>query len=465
MIRCTDTKYGKVRGIPADDPRVTVFRGIPFAAPPTGENRWRAPEPPECWSGVRQCIEFGPASMQDIPGVNDDLYSREFHVDSNIPISEDSLYLNIWTGARDVSERLPVLVWIYGGAFQWGYTSEMEFNGERLARHGIVVVTVAYRLGVFGFLAHPELSSDDPQHPANFGLLDQQAALRWVYENIASFGGDPENITLGGQSAGGASVTYALANPDNASMIKKISVFSGFIRNPFYTDTVIMPGSLEKAEENGTEFIKYLGCSSVEEARMIDSCTIRDAYFEYVSDHPRFVPCIDGKYATDDPLEVLIKGNDPDVPILAGYTKDEFMEKLPSRADKVKEVMLADTVEKKNIKYVNLVQNTVRIVAKAYAASRRKSPMFVYGFGPDIPGWDDPGAFHSCDLWFFFENIQKCWRPYTGSHYELSRRMCDYWTNFIRTGDVNGMGYDGNPLPKWDSIEGDAYIESEMFFR
>ena len=465
MIRIADTKFGKVRGIAADDPRVTVFRGIPFAAPPVGKNRWRKPQPPESWNGVRDCIEFGPASMQDIPGLSGDLYCREFHVDSNVPLSEDSLYLNIWTGAKEASEKLPVLVWIYGGAFQWGYTSEMEFNGERLARHGIVVVTIAYRLGPFGFLAHPELTAEDKEHPANFGLLDQRAALRWVYENIASFGGDPDNITLGGQSAGGASVTYALSNPEAAGMINKITVFSGLIRNPFYTDTIIMPATLDMVEENGKDFIRYLGCSSVEEARSVDACTIRDAYMKYVTDHPRFVPCIDGAYAKADPLQALIDGSVPDVPVFAGYTRDEFMEKVPARTGTDNEELLADTVEKKNIKYINVVQNTVRTVARAHTKNGTKAPMYVYRFESDIPGPDDPGAFHSCDLWFFFETIQKCWRPYTGAHYELARKMCDYWTNFIRTGDVNGTGYDENPLPVWHSIEPGKYKENEMILK
>ena len=166
MLRTAVTENGTVRGLPADDPRVTVYRGIPFAAPPTGENRWRAPKPCPDWEGVRDCFEFGPISMQDQPATGDDIYCREFHVDPDIPISEDCLYLNIWTGAKSTDEKLPVLVWIYGGAFQWGYTAEMEFNGERLARHGIIVVSIAYRLGVYGFLAHPDLSEEDPVHHA-----------------------------------------------------------------------------------------------------------------------------------------------------------------------------------------------------------------------------------------------------------------------------------------------------------
>ena len=465
MLREAVTEYGKVRGIAADDPRVTVFKGIPFAKPPVGKLRWKAPEPPEPWEGVRDCIEFGPASMQDIPGVNPDLYAREFHVDSDIPISEDSLYLNIWTGAKSTDEKLPVLVWIYGGAFQWGYTSEMEFNGERLARHGIIVVSVAYRLAAFGFLAHPDLTKEDPKYPANFGLLDQKAALSWVYRNIAAFGGDPENITLGGQSAGGASVTYLLTDKSIHPIVKKASIFSGFIRNPFFDDEIMKPKTLDEVEANGEEFIKNLGCSSIEEARNVSAEKIRDAYAEYVRNHPRFVPCIDKVSVSEDPYMMIIDRRFPDIPVMTGYTKDEFTDKLPAGAQSSGKKLWADVFEKGGIAHFNVVQQSVRSVAAALSSPDRKSGVFTYDFMPEIPGYDDPGVFHSCDLWFFFETIQKCWRPYTGIHYALARRMCDYWTNFIKAGDPNGPGYDGEELPVWKKSTADDPAASEMIFR
>ena len=212
MIRTAKTENGLVRGLPAADPRITAFRGIPFAAPPVGENRWRAPQPCENWSGVRKAYRFGPISVQDTPGLGDNIYCREWHVDPEIPMSEDCLYLNVWTGARKAGEKQPVLVWFFGGGLQWGYTAEMEFDGERLARRGVVVVTVNYRLNVFGFLAHPELTKEQPDAPANFGNLDQRAGLEWVIRNIAEFGGDPENITIAGQSAGKEIIPSHLAH-------------------------------------------------------------------------------------------------------------------------------------------------------------------------------------------------------------------------------------------------------------
>ncbi|MCR5672735.1 MAG: carboxylesterase family protein [Lachnospiraceae bacterium] len=467
MLRTAVTENGIVKGLPADDPRVTVYRGIPFAQPPVGENRWKAPQKCSDWEGVRQCYEFGPISMQDRPAVGNDLYCREWHVDPDIPISEDSLYLNIWTGAKSTDEKLPVLVWIYGGAFQWGYTAEMEFNGERLARHDVIVVTIAYRLGVFGFLAHPDLTKEDPDHPTNFGLLDVQAGLSWVYRNIAAFGGDPDNITLGGQSAGGAAVSLTMSSPMNKVMISKASIFSGLMRNPFMVDGIIQPKDISIAEDNGKEFISYLGCTSVDEARKKDALSIRAAYAEYAKDHPRFVPCIDNVYVKDDPFDLLINGNMIDIPVLSGYTKDEFIEQLPTRVDSSDsriDSLLADITDRNGRKTINIVENSVKMIANAHVRNKKEAPMYIYCFEPSVPGYDDPGAFHSCDLWFFFETIQKCWRPYTGAHYALARRMCDYWTNFIKTGDPNGKGYDEKTLPDWRKCSSDNINDDLMIF-
>lgn len=198
MIRIAKTENGLVRGLEAADPRITAFKGIPFAAPPIGENRWRAPQPAENWEGIRDAYRFAPISMQSTPGVGTDVYCKEWHVDPEIPMDEDCLYLNVWTGAKSTEEKQPVLVWFFGGALQWGYPAEMEFDGERLARRGVVVVTVNYRINCFGFLTHPEITAEAPEKPGNFGNLDQQAGLKWVIRNIEAFGGDPDNITIAG---------------------------------------------------------------------------------------------------------------------------------------------------------------------------------------------------------------------------------------------------------------------------
>ena len=230
MLRETVVENGAVCGLPGADPRVTVYKKIPFAAPPVGENRFRAPQPAKDWDGVRNCFQFGPLSMQDVPQGGDGLYDREWHVDTGLQDSEDCLYLNVWTPAKSKDEKLPVLVWFFGGGFQWGYTAEMEFDGERIARRGVIVVSVNYRLNCFGFLAHPDITAEAPEAPGNFGLLDQKAGLHWVARNIAAFGGDPNQIVIAGQSAGGASTMNQLVCEANRDIVKGAVILSGIIR-------------------------------------------------------------------------------------------------------------------------------------------------------------------------------------------------------------------------------------------
>ncbi len=444
MLRTTEVKNGKIRGIAGNDPRITAFKGIPFAAPPIGENRWKAPQPAENWDGELLCDDFGPISAQDQPGVGTDIYCREWHVDADIPLSEDCLYLNVWTPAKSRDEKLPVLVWYYGGGFQWGYTAEMEFNGEALAKRGIIVVSVAYRLAAFGFLCHHDLTTADPEHPANFGLLDQKAGLHWVYENIAAFGGDPEKITIAGQSAGGASVQNQLAHEANFGIIKGAAVFSGFISPKYFNDNLFKPMTLETAEENGAKFLAQLGVSSIEEARKIDTDTIIKEYAKFRTENGMFAPIQDGKFSLGDPRDRIVNRQCADVPIIAGNTTDEFI------------MNGLNTVEKS-------VKDTF-LDAEKNAPGQR---FYYYRFDPDIPGDGAdiepfPGTFHSCDLWFFFDTIKKCHRPYKGRHFDLARQMADYFVNFIKTGDPNGNGSDGLPLPVWNTYTDKERNEMEF---
>ena len=234
MKRQVIVAQGTVEGLAAEDQGITVFRGVPFAQPPVGSLRWRAPQPALPWDGVLQAFDFGPTAMQPTPGASDDFYDREWGTDPAVPMSEDCLYLNIWTpalrgyGADSMvaSEKLPVMVWIYGGAYQCGGTFEKEFDGTHLAANGVVVVSVAYRLNAFGFMTHPLLHEEavergDGEPYANFGFLDQRAGIQWVKENIAKFGGDPENITVFGQSAGAASVLAQICSPMNHGLFSE----------------------------------------------------------------------------------------------------------------------------------------------------------------------------------------------------------------------------------------------------
>ena len=466
MIRITDTENGKVRGIPAADPRITAFKGIPFAAPPVGENRWRAPQPCKNWEGVRDCLEFAPISMQDTPGIGDDIYCREWHVDPEIPMSEDCLYLNVWTNAKSRDEKLPVLVWFFGGGFQWGYTSEMEFDGERLARRGVVVVTVNYRLGAFGFLAHPELTAQQPDAPCNFGALDQQAGLRWVKRNIANFGGDPDNITIAGQSAGGGSVISQMACPANKGAFRRAAVFSGMFRTPFYIDPFFIPRKLPEAEKLGEILFEHYGVKTLEEARKLDADFVREKYSELRNTKGiMFAVVEDGLFSVNDPVDAFADGSRYRVPVMAGNTGDEFMDHLRAADDEELKKKAVEIFGDKAEKFLSFAEahiktdsgycpvNPCECGAKTAALAEGRlpdsRPTYYYRFIPDIPGDDDPGTFHSVDLWFFFETLAKCTRPYEGRHYDLARQMCDYWVNFIKTGDPNGYDINGNKLPEW----------------
>lgn len=479
MIRITETENGTVRGLPAADPRITSFKGIPFAAPPVGENRWRAPQPCENWEGVRDCFEFAPISVQDTPGIGDDIYCREWHVDPEIPMSEDCLYLNVWTNAKTKDEKLPVLVWYFGGGFQWGYTSEMEFDGERLARRGIVVVTVNYRLGALGFLAHPQLTKEQPDAPCNFGSLDQQAGLRWVKRNIANFGGDPENITIAGQSAGGGSVMAQMSCPDNEGYFQRAVVMSGMFSSPYEINSFFIPKSLDEAGRLGKRLFEYLGVETLEEARKLDANYIREKYSELRNKGEMFYTIVnDGKFNTGDPMDAFMDGSRVRVPVMAGNTGDEFKEFIHAENEEqlreAAERYFGDRAEeflafreahvKTDFGYAPVSAPEIGVKTAFLDEDRLNDTQkcYYYRFIPDIPGEDDPGTFHSVDLWFFFETIAKCTRPYEGRHYDLARQMCDYWANFIKTGDPNGCDINGNKLPEWKPYTNDERNEMEF---
>lgn len=476
MLRVVKTENGMVKGLPAADPRITSFKGIPFAAPPVGENRWRAPQPCKDWEGILNAYEFAPISMQDTPGLGTDIYCREWHVDPEVPMDEDCLYLNVWTSAKSSDEKQPVLLWFFGGAFQWGYTSEMEFDGERIARRGVVVVAVNYRLGALGFLAHPQITKEQPQAAANFGHLDQQAGLKWVIRNIAAFGGDPENITIAGQSAGGGSVLTQMTCEENFGLFQKAIILSGMIRSPYGVDPLFIPKKLDEAEKLGEEFFAFLGVDSLEEARKLDAIYIRDKYGEFAQNHPRMATVVDGTFCVDDPMKRFLRNERAQVPVISGNTEGEFpsvifadsVEELQKRAEELfgedaKTFMQFPEAAKLSCEgqyaTVSGIECAVKAAFLQSEAYQNGNDCYYYRFTPEIPGWDNPGTFHSVDLWFFFETLAKCWRPFTGKHYDLARQMCNYWTNFMKTGDPNGQDSDGTMLPQWQSYGKDHPCE------
>jgi para-nitrobenzyl esterase len=465
MLRLVAVENGLLQGIPAADPRITAFKGIPFAAPPAGERRWRAPQPAANWSGIRKADTFGPIAMQETPGKDPAaFYAKEWHADPEIPMSEDCLYLNVWTPAREAGEKLPVMIWIYGGAFQSGYTAEMEFDGERLARRGIIVVTIAYRVNVFAWFNHPEITAAQADaFTGNFGFLDQMAAFRWVQRNIAAFGGDPGNVTISGQSAGAGSCLAHLVSPATRGLFHKAIIMSGGgIRS--YNMPPDRP--LAQVEQTGERFLAFLGVKTVAEARRIDAATLFEKSREF-GPFMTFIHYTDGKFLPNDWTRALLANERHLVPIMAGHTANDFMavpaaatvvefeayarREFGSRADEFLAICkyAADgDLQSMLLKAAYPRQELGSAIWAQKNAELGNDPIYYYNFCPDIPG-DQAGAFHSSDLWFVFETLAKCWRPFVGKHYDLARLMCNYWANFVKCGNPNGLDADGSPMPEW----------------
>ncbi|MDD4112663.1 MAG: carboxylesterase family protein [Herbinix sp.] len=470
MLRRVMIKNGWIEGLPAADPRITAFKGIPFAMPPTLSLRFHAPIPSSNWVGTMKTYHFKPISIQPVPGIDkDSIYTREWNVDPDIPMSEDCLYLNVWTPAKHTDEKLPVFVWYFGGAWQVGNTAEMEFDGERFASRGIIFVSINYRLNVFGFLSHPEITAENPTQPGNFGLLDQQLATRWVKENIAAFGGDPDNITIGGQSAGGGSVLLQIASEQNKGLFQKAIIQSGVLMSPY--EELVPKRTLSEAEQIGIEFFDYLKVKNLEEARALSSSYIMQKWNEYGGFNTSiklWLPIQDGHFLKEDYIKLFLYGKRPQIPLLLGHTEDEFhtclnMQTKEDLYKKVKELFGEDADEFLEIigwhecspddiqksTEIKSLEYGIRILCDNEDHLRPNINNYYYEFNPEIPGWDNPGSFHSSDLWFTFETLAKCWRPFTGKHYDLARHMCNYWSNFIKTGNPNGIDQTGEPMPEW----------------
>ena len=479
MLRVVKTENGWVRGIPAADPRITAFKGIPFAKPPVGELRWRAPQPAEDWEGIRDCYTFGNIAMQEVPSTSiaDSFYTKEWHVDPDVPMSEDCLNLNIWTAAKTGDEKFPVMVLFYGGALNVGYPSEMEFDGERIARRGVILVSVNYRVNVFGFMCHPEITAESPETPANFGHLDQRAGVQWVKRNIAAFGGDPENITIFGQSAGAGSTMVQMCSPMNKGLFQKAIPQSG----GGFLPPSNMGLTLPQAEKLGEDLFEVLGVKSLEEARKVDAKTLWEAAMgdKLKTVGFRWGTVVDYKFLPDYPVRMLMRGEFNKVPVMLGNTGGEFpiVVNFPSVeayenyvrlcygdcADEILKITEEGTSDVKTM-CDRIRYNGFQIGNYMWIDSNTENdyvPMYYYRFDPEIPG-DNAGSFHSSELWFVFETLAKCWRPFKGKHYDLARIMCNYWTNFAKTGNPNGLDSDGTPMPEWRPVSPD-YKEA-MFF-
>ncbi len=446
-------EQGIVQGTIEDSLR--VFRGIPFAAPPVGDLRWKAPQPAPEWEGIKMTTEFAPAAFQG----------------GNPPSgkSEDCLYLNIWTPAKSDKERVPVLVWIYGGGFSFGSTSDPVHNGEHLARKGVVLVSIAYRVGQLGFLAHPELSAENPDKVSgNYGLLDMIAGLQWIRKNIAAFGGDPGKVTIFGESAGAIAVSMLCASPLASGLFHGAISQSGGSFGP--TRTTTYPGenmkTLQQAEQEGVEYVRNAGAASIADLRKIEpdklpmGMGMGGAW-----------PIVDGVVIPDDQYLLYEAGKYNDVPILVGYNSDEgasfSRERSPEEyfaGVRTRYGKFADDLIKAYPASETSVPKTARDLSRdaafgwqtwiwARLQSRTgKSKVFYYYFDqhPDYPE-DSPrygyGSPHGQDVAYVFMHLDKSKPETTESDLEISEAMGTYWTNFAKYGDPNGPG-----VPEWPAF-------------
>lgn len=444
---------GRIQGTVEGD--LTVFKGIPFAAPPVGELRWRAPRPVEKWEGVKQTTAFAPAPVQG----------------GNPPSgkSEDCLYLNVWTPAKNAKERIPVLVWIYGGGFSFGSTSEPVYSGEKLADKGVVLVSIAYRVGTLGFLAHPELSAESPDHVSgNYGLLDMIAGLEWIQKNITAFGGDPGRVTIFGESAGGIAVSMLCASPLAEGLFQGAVSQSGGSFGPPRLTTY--PGEnlklLKDAEKDGLAYAERAGASSIAALREFNADSLPGGWGMGSA-----WPIIDGYVIPDDQHNLYEAGKYNDVPVLIGYNSDEgaSFSRAKTPAEYISGVekrygKFADALVKAYPPGENNVPKSARDLSRDAAfgwhtwtwarlqSQTGSSKVFYYYFDqhPDYPE-DSPrygyGSPHGQDVAYVFMHLDSSNAGTTESDLEISEVMGTYWTNFAKYGDPNGTG-----VPQWPSF-------------
>src|SRR5215207_8192073 len=489
------TTSGVVEGLGRQASGVRAFKGIPYAAAPMGESRWRPPQALKRWEGVRRAEKFGPRCMQH-PVFGD----MNFRSDG---MSEDCLYLNVWTPAKSDREGLPVLVYFYGGGFIAGDGSEPRYDGEGMARRGVVAVTLNYRLGLFGFLAHPELSKESPQRASgNYGLLDQAAALGWVRENIAAFGGDPRRVTVAGESAGSASVSAQMASPLSKGLLAGAIGESGSVLS------TMRAVPLAQAEADGTKFAAEVGADSPAALRALPTERLMQA----TSKQPfgRFPIAVDGYFFAEPPQETYAAGRQARVPLLVGWNSEEMTwrallggdEPTPENYEKAvrglygaragealrlypaqtrEEVLEAATelagdrfIGYSTWKWFDLHAKTGAARVYRYLYARPRPAMrpemgnataglaggVVRGRSAQPPQPPARGAVHSAEIEYALGNLPLnniyAWTP---DDYKVSKLMQEYFANFIKKGDPNGPG-----LPPWPAA-GPGTTEPASFMR
>ncbi len=479
---------GTLEGV-AEASGVRSFKGIPYAQPPVGDLRWKEPQPARNWTGVRQANAFGPRAMQ--LALFGDMNFR-----SN-GVSEDCLYLNVWTPAKSPTERLPVLVYFYGGGFVAGDGSEPRYDGESMAQKGIVTLTVNYRLGVFGFMAHPELTKESPHRASsNYGYLDQTAALRWVQQNIAAFGGDPKKVTVAGESAGSVSVSAQMASPLSKNLMAGAIGESGSLLG------TLPPVSLADAEQLGVKFADMVGAKSLADLRAMPATQLLEATGKPGA--PRFSAAVDGYFFPKPPVAIFAAGEQAKVPLLVGWNSQESgyqgilgKEKpTPEAYAQAVQKLYGDRASEIMKLYPATTDADVEQAATNLASDRfigystwkwsdlqlktgGNNPVYRYMYARPRPEMTPEmgnataglaggvvrnadasapkaptakGAVHSAEIEYALGNLAGnkvyAWTP---DDYKVSKVMQAYFANFIKTGNPNGPG-----LPNWSAANGNT---------
>jgi para-nitrobenzyl esterase len=447
---------GQVSGVPGKDASVTAFKGIPFAAPPVGDLRWRAPQPVKPWQGVRKADRFGDSCPQNIAAERKP-WTYEFmtHTDVN----EDCLFLNVWTGAKSAGERLPVYVYIHGGANTEGSGAVPVYDGEGLAKKGIVVVTVNYRLGILGFFTHPDLTAESDVHASgNYALLDLIAALRWVHENIAAFGGNPNRVVVGGQSAGASNTHSLVASPLAKGLFHGAIAESGSSVNGL---GLMNARTLAEQEKLGVQFAEAKGAHSVSDLRKMSWKELTTPF--------RFSVVLDGYVQPAPAGEMFAQGKQNDVPTLTGCnmgeggasphptaTADTFQRQARQRygdsADDFLRLYPAATDEQALTALNESSWDAERASMYLWAVQRgrtAKTKAYTYFWDHTLPGPDADrfGAFHTSEVPYAMNTLYMSDRPFTDADRKIADVISSYWASFIRTGDPNGKG-----LPRWPAV-------------
>jgi para-nitrobenzyl esterase len=441
---------GMISGIAGKDSTIRVFKGIPFAAPPSGNLRWKAPQPVAHWDGVRKGDEFGPICMQAANGRG------------GVPpkMSEDCLYLNVWTAAKSSSEKRPVIFWIHPGGYTSGSGASPATDGEALAKKGAVVVTINYRLGVLGFFAHPELTKEsDRRASGNYALMDQTAALEWVQKNIAGFGGDPKRVTVDGDSAGASSIGNLVGSPRTKGLFQRAIAESG----AWLGLSVGHTQTLSEAEQAGLKTAEALKASSLADLRAIPAADV-------LKGGRGGGPIVDGYFLPEDVGKVFGEGRQNDLPVLLGSNKDEgtfFLQpttaaqftdqvhrRYGDRADAFLKIYPASNDEESNASQLAAFRDELGWVMRNWAnlqTKTGKSKAYLYYFTHEPPatagtsprGGRGSGATHGAEAAYVFENLLPP-RPWADLDHQLADTISSYWVNFAANGDPNGKG-----LPAW----------------